>query len=340
MAPSPKICQRNSSLGELPSWAGMFRISLLHCFLSIELSKKSTAMTTEEETTNITADPVAPLRVCCYGSSSSRTPERYIDAAYTLGRTLAHRGHTCVNGAGSSGCMDAMNRGCDDAGGCIVGVIHEKFVKKGGDWFEGTSSVFRRDRGGVVVDEGGKVGSGQTSGGGGTGGGGKRNKNKHEHEIVIARGNDLQERKRLLVEGADALVVLPGGPGTWDEVRSYHNIESLLALFFLPAAPPFLYPFRTCYWCDTCRIDDDDDGPPHLTPRFETFSYTPLPPRRPSKLWEMACARHIGFHSIPIVCINVDGYYDPFRAMLTRAHDDMLLYKHPRDILHFEETPE
>ena len=67
---------------------------------------------------------------------------------------------------------------------------------------------------------------------------------------------------------------------------------------------------------------------------------TPLPPRIPSKLWEMACARHIGFHSIPIVCINVDGYYDPFRAMLTRAHDDMLLYKHPNDILHFEETPE
>ncbi len=203
-------------------------------------------MTTEEETTNITADPaVAPLRVCCYGSSSSRTPGRYIDAAYTLGRTLARRGHTCVNGAGSSGCMDAMNRGCDDAGGCIVGVIHEKFVKRGGDWFEGTSSVFRRgDRGGVVVvDEGGeKVGSGQTSGGGGTGGGGKRNKNKHEHEIVIARGNDLQERKRLLVEGADALVVLPGGPGTWDEVRSYHNIESFIigVVCFARRAPLFV----------------------------------------------------------------------------------------------------
>ena len=58
------------------------------------------------------------------------------------------------------------------------------------------------------------------------------------------------------------------------------------------------------------------------------------------QLWEMACARHIGFHSIPIVCINVDGYYDPFRAMLSRAHADQLLYKDPFDILHFEETPE
>ena len=58
------------------------------------------------------------------------------------------------------------------------------------------------------------------------------------------------------------------------------------------------------------------------------------------QLWEMACARHIGFHSIPIVCINVDGYYDPFRAMLSRAHADQLLYEDPFDILHFEETPE
>jgi predicted Rossmann-fold nucleotide-binding protein len=301
-------------------------------------------MTTEEETTYITAAPVAPLRVCCYGSSSSRTPERYIDAAYTLGGTLAQRGHTCVNGAGSSGCMDAMNKGCDDAGGCIVGVIHEKFVKRGGDWFEGTSSVFRRDRGGVVVDEGGKVG-GQTSGGG-TGGGGKRNKNKnkHEHEIVIARGNDLQERKRLLVEGADALVVLPGGPGTWDEVRSYHNIESLYwRCLFCPPRPPFCIHFMHVIGAIYVESMMMMMAHPNTTPSHDSKpSPTPPPPspRRPSKLWEMACARHIGFHSIPIVCINVDGYYDPFRAILSRAHDDMLLYKHPNDILHFEETPE
>jgi len=38
-------------------------------------------------------------------------------------------------------------------------------------------------------------------------------------EIVVAGGDDLQQRKKLLVNKADALVVLPGGPGTWDEVR-------------------------------------------------------------------------------------------------------------------------
>ena len=43
---------------------------------------------------------------------------------------------------------------------------------------------------------------------------------------------------------------------------------------------------------------------------------------------------------MPIVCVNVDGYYDTFKAILSRAHEDELLYKHPRDIVHFEETPE
>jgi hypothetical protein len=37
-------------------------------------------------------------------------------------------------------------------------------------------------------------------------------------EILVAGGDDLQERKKLLVNKADGLIVLPGGPGTWDEV--------------------------------------------------------------------------------------------------------------------------
>ena len=42
--------------------------------------------------------------------------------------------------------------------------------------------------------------------------------NNQQRRILIAKGNDLQERKKLLVKDADALIVLPGGPGTWDEV--------------------------------------------------------------------------------------------------------------------------
>eukprot|EP00574_Skeletonema_japonicum_P013840 CAMPEP_0201716418 /NCGR_PEP_ID=MMETSP0593-20130828/2387_1 /ASSEMBLY_ACC=CAM_ASM_000672 /TAXON_ID=267983 /ORGANISM="Skeletonema japonicum, Strain CCMP2506" /LENGTH=312 /DNA_ID=CAMNT_0048206209 /DNA_START=37 /DNA_END=975 /DNA_ORIENTATION=- len=180
-----------------------------------------------------------PLRICCYGSSSSRTPAKYTDAAYNLGYHLAKRGHTCVNGAGKEGCMAAMNRGANDGDGAIVGVTHEAFIVDDGGWFEGAHSVF-----------------------------------KTKHTILTAKGTDLQERKKLLVEGADGLVVLPGGPGTWDE------------------------------------------------------------------LWEMACARHIGFHALPIVCVNVDGYYENFKSILMRAHEDELLYKLPEEILHFEDSAE
>lgn len=37
-------------------------------------------------------------------------------------------------------------------------------------------------------------------------------------ELVVAQGNNLQERKRLLWETCDCVVVLPGGTGTWDEL--------------------------------------------------------------------------------------------------------------------------
>ena len=73
-----------------------------------------------------------------------------------------------------------------------MGLIHEMFVREGRDWFESWCSN-RAGRGGTTM------------------GGGM-------HEIVIARRNDLQERKRLLIVGADALAVLLGRPGTWDEV--------------------------------------------------------------------------------------------------------------------------
>ena len=63
---------------------------------SISAGSSTAAMTSTEKATT-------PLRICCYGSSSSRTPSKYTDAAYNLGHYLAQRGHTCVNGAGNAG---------------------------------------------------------------------------------------------------------------------------------------------------------------------------------------------------------------------------------------------
>lgn len=48
-----------------------------------------------------------------------------MDEAYALGKTLALRGHVCVNGAGAYGCMAAMNDGAADHDGHIIGVVSE-----------------------------------------------------------------------------------------------------------------------------------------------------------------------------------------------------------------------
>ena len=140
------------------------------------------------------------LRVTCYGSSSAKTPERYLKEARSLGYILAKRGHVCVNGAGSYGCMAAMNDGALFGNGHIVGVIHEMFLVDNG-FFDGKG--IERDGGAH------KALSKSTS---------ERDSRGPIREILVAGGNDLQQRKKLLVEKTDALVVLPGGPGTWDEV--------------------------------------------------------------------------------------------------------------------------
>uniref|UniRef100_A0A7R9WN95 Cytokinin riboside 5'-monophosphate phosphoribohydrolase n=1 Tax=Craspedostauros australis TaxID=1486917 RepID=A0A7R9WN95_9STRA len=78
----------------------------------------------------------------------------------------------------------------------------------------------------------------------------------------------------MLVEHADGLIVLPGGPGTWDE------------------------------------------------------------------LWEMACARNLGMTTLPIVCVDVDGYYAPFRTMLENGYKHDLIKHKPDEIISFVSTSE
>ncbi len=142
------------------------------------------------ESQNVRTDCRTPLRVCCYGSSSKHTKEIYIAEAQSLGYILGKRDHICVNGAGATGCMGAMNQGVLEADGSVVGVIHKMFVSENENkgrsgWVEGCHSVFR---------------------------------NNKKSKLIIVGGDDLQERKRMLVKNADALIILPGGPGTFDEL--------------------------------------------------------------------------------------------------------------------------
>jgi len=199
------------------------------------------------------------LRLTCYGSSSAKTPEAYLREAWALGYILAKRGHVCVNGAGSFGCMAAMNDGAVEGNGHIVGVIHEMFLVDNGygekkvERDGGAHKAFRNlQSSSVPADQ----------------------RNGPIREILVAGGKDLQQRKKFLVDKSEGLLVLPGGPGTWDE------------------------------------------------------------------LWEMACARHLGLISLPIVCVNVNSYYDPFREMLERAYEDELIKLPPHEIVHFASTAE
>lgn len=53
-----------------------------------------------------------------------------------------------------------------------------------------------------------------------------------------------------------------------------------------------------------------------------------------------ACNKQLKLHKLPIVCVNTDGYYEPFRQMLYRAFEDKLAYLPPDEIVRFASGPE
>lgn len=86
-----------------------------------------------------------PLRVCVFGSSKDGNTPAYLEMSRELGRLLGEEGHICVNGAGNSGCMGALNDACLGAGGRVVGVIHKMWVVDRDELHKGLEEV-------VIVD--------------------------------------------------------------------------------------------------------------------------------------------------------------------------------------------
>lgn len=68
------------------------------------------------------------MRVCVFGSASEHTAAPFLEVAEELGALLARRGDLCINGGGKDGCMGALNRGCVENGGRVIGVIHAKWI--------------------------------------------------------------------------------------------------------------------------------------------------------------------------------------------------------------------
>lgn len=120
------------------------------------------------------------MRVCVFASSSSKTPSSFLAQATRLGALLADHGHVCINGGGKVGGMGALNAAIAARGGVIEGIIHRRWV----------------------VDEADFAMSEAVSG----------------SKMVVVDGDDLAERKRTLRATSDCILVLPGGPGTWDEL--------------------------------------------------------------------------------------------------------------------------
>lgn len=71
------------------------------------------------------------MNICVYSASSGQVPERYATVARELGRLLARRGHTLINGAGRTGLMGAAADACLAAGGEAVGVIPRFMIEQG-----------------------------------------------------------------------------------------------------------------------------------------------------------------------------------------------------------------
>jgi predicted Rossmann-fold nucleotide-binding protein len=108
--------------------------------------------------------------------------------------------------------MAAMNDGVALADGHVIGVIHKMWLPSttNGDPKEaGAHSVFES-----LENAGSSTAAPSTTKSSVT----TNETTKFIRQLIVASGDDLQERKRLLVEKSDALVVLPGGPGTWDEL--------------------------------------------------------------------------------------------------------------------------
>lgn len=71
------------------------------------------------------------MNITVYCASSSKIRPSYVDAAAELGRLIAERGHTLINGAGTMGLMGASTDACIAAGGRTVGIIPQFMVDEG-----------------------------------------------------------------------------------------------------------------------------------------------------------------------------------------------------------------
>jgi uncharacterized protein (TIGR00730 family) len=82
--------------------------------------------------------------ICVFAASSPKAPEKYHNAAITLGRLMADKGYSLVYGGGRLGLMGSIASGVKDNGGRVIGVIPEK-LNLPGIAFEGCDELIVTD---------------------------------------------------------------------------------------------------------------------------------------------------------------------------------------------------
>lgn len=71
------------------------------------------------------------MKIAVYCASSTQIDEQYFQDARELGRLMAEKGITLINGAGNMGLMAASADGCLEAGGKAIGVIPTFMIREG-----------------------------------------------------------------------------------------------------------------------------------------------------------------------------------------------------------------
>ena len=71
------------------------------------------------------------MNITVYSASSGQVPTTYIKAAQDLGRLIAVRHHTLINGAGRTGLMGACADVCIAQGGKAIGIIPQFMIEQG-----------------------------------------------------------------------------------------------------------------------------------------------------------------------------------------------------------------
>lgn len=69
--------------------------------------------------------------IVVYCASSSKVDEAFLNSARDMGRLMAERGITLLDGGGRTGLMGAVNDGCIEAGGRAVGIIPRFMDERG-----------------------------------------------------------------------------------------------------------------------------------------------------------------------------------------------------------------